>query len=161
MLFRSRLRVDLRGRLEIVQQARPEDLEQVRETYAVAGIRADVARFFEDLPRRMANAHLVIARSGASTLGELTVMGRPSILVPYPSAMDDHQSANAAVLTEAGAAWMVKQDALDATKLAAMLEGIFDAPNELQKRAAAAKALGRPDAARSLADLVESLGEAA
>jgi UDP-N-acetylglucosamine--N-acetylmuramyl-(pentapeptide) pyrophosphoryl-undecaprenol N-acetylglucosamine transferase len=152
---------DLRARLCVVQQARAEDVDAVAHAYTAAGIRADVARFFDDLPKRMVRAHLVIARSGASTLGELTVLGRPGILIPYPFAMDDHQAANAAVLADAGAAWAIRQDTLDASKLAALLQQIFAAPEELQSRAKAAKALGRPEAARSLADLVETLGEAA
>ncbi len=152
---------NMRARLSIVQQARAEDLDSVMQVYTKAGIRADVARFFDDLPKRMADAHLVIARSGASTLGELTVLGRPAILIPYPFAMDDHQAANAAVLVNAGAAWTIRQEQLDAPKLAALLQEIFAAPAQLQSRADAAKALGRPDAARSLADLVETLGEAA
>jgi UDP-N-acetylglucosamine--N-acetylmuramyl-(pentapeptide) pyrophosphoryl-undecaprenol N-acetylglucosamine transferase len=126
--------------------------------YRSAGIHADVAKFFGDLPQRMAAAHLVIARSGASTLGELTVLGRPSILVPYPFAMDDHQAANAAVLEKAGAAWVVRQDALEANSLARMLEEIFSNPAQLAARADAAHKLGHPDAAARLADLVETLG---
>jgi UDP-N-acetylglucosamine--N-acetylmuramyl-(pentapeptide) pyrophosphoryl-undecaprenol N-acetylglucosamine transferase len=152
------LRPDMRLRLEVVQQARAEDLANVEGVYRSAGIHADVAKFFGDLPRRMAAAHLVIARSGASTLGELTVLGRPSILVPYPFAMDDHQAANAAVLEKAGAAWVVRQDALDANKLARMLEDIFSNPAQLASRAEAARKLGHPDAAARLADLVETLG---
>ena len=157
----ARLPEDTKARLHIIQQARPEDLDAVINAYRNAGIQADVARFFADLPSRMASVHLVIARSGASTLGELTVLGRPSILVPYPSAMDDHQTANAAVLVEAGAAWMMKQSDLNAARLAALLADIFASPTMLSERAAAAKALARPQAARALADLVEQLGEAA
>ena len=94
---------------------------------------------------------------GASTLSELTVIGRPSILIPYPHAMDDHQAANADVLEKAGAAWVVRQDALDADKLAQMLEKIFADPDGLRARAAAAKSLGHADAAERLADLAERL----
>ena len=154
----SLLRDDLRRRLEITQQGRADDLPGVEAVYRSAGIKADVAKFFGDLPRRMSDAHLVVARSGASTLGELTVLGRPAILVPYPFAMDDHQAANAAVLERAGAAWVIRQDALKAESFARMLEEIFDRPETLAACAAAAKSLGHPDAAARLADMVEQLG---
>jgi len=156
----ARLPEDLRARLEITQQCRGEDLQMVRDAYVASGLNADVAKFFTDLPRRMAAAHLVIARSGASTLSELTVIGRPSILVPYPHAMDDHQAANADVLEKAGAAWVVKQDALNAQSLAQKLAEILRAPDLLVNCASAAKALGHEDAAARLADLAETLGQA-
>src|ERR1700680_5333991 len=100
----------------------------VDEAYRAAGLKAEVAKFFSDLPARMAAAHLVVARSGASTLSELTVIGRPAILIPYPFAMDDHQAANAAVLEKAGAAWVVPQSELDAEKLTRLLAGILADP---------------------------------
>ncbi len=121
-------------------------------------MKAEVSSFFSDLPRRMADAHLVISRSGASTLGELTAIGRPAILIPYPFAMDDHQTANAKILSDANAAWMVPQSSLDAPKLAQLLEDVFSDPSVLVERAANAAALGHPDAASRLADIVESLG---
>jgi UDP-N-acetylglucosamine--N-acetylmuramyl-(pentapeptide) pyrophosphoryl-undecaprenol N-acetylglucosamine transferase len=152
------LREDLRRRVVVTQQARAEDLAGVEAVYRSAGIKADVAKFFGDLPKRMAEAHLVIARSGASTLGELTVLGRPAILVPYPFAMDDHQAANAAVLEKEGAAWVIRQDALKPDSFARMLEEILSSPEQLAQRAAAAKRLGHPDAAARLADMVEALG---
>ena len=155
----ARLPEDLRARLDITQQARADDLEMVESAYRAAGLKAHVAKFFTDLPRRMGEAHLVIARSGASTLSELTVIGRPSILIPYPFAMDDHQAANAAVLDKAGAAWVVRQDALDADGLAHLLAEILAHPQHLSDRAAAAKALGHADAAERLADLAEHLAE--
>ena len=150
----------LRARLRIVQQCRPEDIETVRAAYANANMQPELASFFSDLPRRMAGAHLVIARSGASTISELAVIGRPSILIPYPFATDDHQSANAAVLENAGAAWAMQQREVTAEKLANRLQNIFAKPAELESRAAAAHALGKPDAAARLADLVEKLGGA-
>ena len=149
---------DLRARLHITQQCRAEDLAEVEATYRSAGMQAEVAKFFSDLPRRMADSHLVISRSGASTLGELTVIGRPAILIPYPHAMDDHQTANAAVLEKSGAAWLVQERDLNPEKLAGMLGRIFSDPAGLAAHAAAAAALGRADAASCLADLVESLG---
>src|SRR5579872_6186091 len=142
---------ELRRRFEITQQARPEDLQMVGDAYRAAGLKHEVAAFFSDLPARMAKAHLVIARSGASTLGELTVIGRPAILIPYPFAMDNHQAANAAVLERAGAAWVVPQSELDAGKLADLIARIVTNPAALAARAAAAKSLGHPDAAQRLA----------
>jgi UDP-N-acetylglucosamine--N-acetylmuramyl-(pentapeptide) pyrophosphoryl-undecaprenol N-acetylglucosamine transferase len=130
----------------------------VKEHYVTEGLKAEVESFFSDLPSRIVAAHLVICRSGASTLGEITVIGRPAILIPYPHAMDDHQAANADVLTNENAAWMVRQDDLDAPKLAKMLEQILSNPSELAERAANAAKLGRPDAAARLADIAESLG---
>ena len=154
----TRLHENLRRRLEVTQQCRPEDVAAVESAYRAAGIKAEVARFYDDLPRRMADAHLVISRSGASTLSELTVVGRPAILIPYPFAMDDHQAANAAVLEEAGAAWMVRQSALNPDVLARMLEEILGQPRLLAAHAAAAARLGHPHAASRLADVVEATG---
>jgi UDP-N-acetylglucosamine--N-acetylmuramyl-(pentapeptide) pyrophosphoryl-undecaprenol N-acetylglucosamine transferase len=148
---------NLRKRLEVTQQGREDDLPMAEAALAVAGIKAEIGKFFGDLPQRMARAHLVIARSGASTLAELTVIGRPAILIPYPSAMDDHQTANASVLEKAGAAWVVRQDALDPQILARMLDEIFAHPQKLAERAAAAKSLGHADAAERLADLAEGI----
>jgi UDP-N-acetylglucosamine--N-acetylmuramyl-(pentapeptide) pyrophosphoryl-undecaprenol N-acetylglucosamine transferase len=155
----AQLPENLRARLIITQQCRAEDLDMVQRAYRSAGLQAEAAKFFTDLPRRMADAHLVIARSGASTLSELTVIGRPSILVPYPAAMDDHQAANAAVLEKANAAWVIKQDRLTPEGLASLLSEIFTHPEMLSARAEAAKALGHPDAAARLADLAETLSE--
>lgn len=157
----SQLPRDLRARLEVTQQCRPDDTENVKGHYIAEGIKAEVASFFSDLPRRIAASHLVISRSGASTLGELTAIGRPAILIPYPFAMDDHQTANAEVLAKANAAWMVPQSTLDAAKLAKMLEDVFSNPSLLAERAANAVELGHPDAAARLADIVESLGACA
>ncbi len=148
----------LRARLEIVQQCRAEDIDSVRSSYAASGTKAQLATFFNDLPERMAASHLVIARSGASTISELTVIGRPSILVPYPFATDDHQSANADVLVGAGAAWSIQQRDLTAEKLSRMLGDVLSAPDVLARHAAAARAIGKPDAAMRLADLIDRLG---
>ena len=149
---------NLRARLDVVQQCRPEDLEAARAAYK--GVKAELASFFDDLPQRMARAHLVISRSGASTISELTVIGRPAILIPYPFATDDHQTVNADVLANARAAWRVRQSELTAEKLAKLLEQILSSPGELASRAAAAHALGKPDAAQRLADLVDEIGGA-
>ena len=153
----TRLPESLRMRLQIVQQCRPEDIDSVRDAYQRANVKVELASFFSDLPRRMADAHLVVARSGASTISELTVIGRPSILIPYPFATDDHQTANAAVLTKASAAWTIQQRDLNADMLAALLGDIFAHPARLAAHAAAAHALGKPDAAARLADVVEKL----
>ncbi|MFN4089984.1 MAG: undecaprenyldiphospho-muramoylpentapeptide beta-N-acetylglucosaminyltransferase [Alphaproteobacteria bacterium] len=144
----------LRRRLAVVQQCRPEDLEAVRAAYAAAGVDAELASFFADMPERLAAAHLVIARAGASTVAELGAAGRPAILVPYPFAMDDHQSANARAVADA--AWVRPQRDLAAADLARLLAELMDDPAALAARAAAATAHGRPDAARLLADLVEA-----
>jgi len=155
----ARLPDALRRRLAVIQQCRPEDIQAVRAVYAGAGIGAEIARFYADLPQRMADAHLVISRSGASTVAELAAIGRPAILVPYPFATDDHQSANAAVIADAGAGWACPQDTLDADTLARLLENIFSHPADLAARAASAAQLGKPDAAARLADLVERLSD--
>ncbi len=144
----------LRSRLSIIQQARDEDLQRVREAYAGAAVVAEVAAFFTDLPMRMAASQLVIARSGASTVAELAAIGRPSILVPLPHAIDQDQLANAGVLEGAGGALRIVQDDFTPERLAAELTKIAAAPRRLTAMAAAAKALGRLDAADRLADLV-------
>lgn len=151
----------MRARLSIVQQCRAEDLDAVRNAYAACGVLAELASFFTDMPARMAQAHLVIARSGASTLCELAVIGRPAIFIPLPSATDDHQTSNADVFANAGAAWRVAQRELTPQSLAQMLSEIFVQPAELANRAAATRQFAKPDAASRLADLVEKLGEAA
>ena len=124
----------MRARLDIVQQCRPEDIESVRVAYGAANVKAELAAFFNDLPSRMAAAHLVIARSGASTISELAMIGRPSILIPYPFATDDHQTANADVMAKAGAALVVQQRDLSPEKLEQILAEMFDAPATLQRQ---------------------------
>jgi UDP-N-acetylglucosamine--N-acetylmuramyl-(pentapeptide) pyrophosphoryl-undecaprenol N-acetylglucosamine transferase len=164
------LPAEARSRLIIVQQARGEDENRVREAYARLGVEAEIAPFFSDLPRRMAEAHLVIARAGASTVSELAVIGRPAILVPYPHALDQDQSANAAHLALTGAVDVVAQSAFTPGYLSGELADALSHPENLTKRATAAKQAGIPDAADRLADLVlevagrarpESLDEAA
>ena len=149
-----RLDAALRSRLTIVQQARDEDLQRVRQAYAGAAVAADVAPFFTDLPARMAASHLVIARSGASTVAELAAIGRPSILVPLPHAIDQDQMANAEVLQKAGGALRIVQDDFTPERLAAEVTKLAGAPRRLAAMAAAAKSVGRLDAAERLADLV-------
>jgi len=146
----------LRCRLSVAQQCRPEDLDRVRATYDAAGIAAELAAFFPDVAERLAAASLVIARAGASTVAELAVAGRPSILVPLPGAIDDHQSANARALAEAGAAWVIPQASLTADVLGARIAAMLDDPAALARAAEAARAQARSDAAAKLADLVEA-----
>lgn len=151
------LAADVRSRLHVVQQARPEDVERVQHAYAAAGIAADVAPFFADLPSIMAASHLVIGRAGASTVAELAVIGRPSILVPLPHAIDNDQLRNATSLANAGGAWVMEQGTLTAERLGTTIARLIDDPAALTTAAAAAKATGRPDAVQRLADLVQSL----
>ena len=153
----TRLPQPMKLRLQVVQQCRPEDMENVRAVYANAEIRAELQPFFTDLPRRMADAHLVIGRSGAGTVAELMAIGRPAILVPLPHALDDNQTPNAEILSEAGAAWLTPQRDLSPDSLAKMLTKIFTNPADLADRAAAAHALAVPDAAGKLADMVDRL----
>ena len=148
---------NLRARLVVVQQCREEDLEGVREAYGRSGIRADLATFFRDLPQRMAQSHLVIGRAGASSVAELAVMGRPSILVPLPHALDNDQLNNATHLAESGASWCIEQKSLTPERLSAEIARLMTAPDQLAAAATAAKAQGRPDAVLRLADLVEGL----
>jgi len=136
----------------VTQQARPADLDDVRVAYAAAAVQAEVAPYFEDVPARLANADLVITRAGASTIAELTAAGRASILVPLPSAMDDHQTANAAALVHAGGALMIAERDFTSERLTAALSQLT--PARLAAMASAARAAGRPDAAQRLADLV-------
>ena len=147
----------LRRRLRIAQQCRPEDLEGTRRRYQELGMEVDLAAFFNDVPERLARAHLLIARSGASTVAEITAVGRPAILVPYPFAVDDHQTANAHAMDEVGAGWLMPQEAFAPTTLAARLSALFDLPATLEKTAASARAAGRADAAARLADMVAEL----
>ena len=148
----------LRARLNIVQQAREEDLPRVRDTYAKLGVAADVAPFFKDLPARMAASHLVVSRSGASTVAELSAIGRPGILIPLPHALDQDQRANAGVLMEAGAAIRLDQADFTPERLAAEITALVAVPQKLAAMAAAAKAVGAIDAADRLADLVLRVG---
>jgi len=147
----------LRARLKLVQQAREEDLSRVKETYEKAGIEAELSSFFDDMPARIAKAHLVIGRAGASTVSELAVIGRPSLLVPLPHSIDQDQKANAELLSSSGAGWMMEQEVFTPEALAARLSELMNNPDVLTSAAAAALKQGRPDAVTRLADLVERL----
>ncbi|MEQ8824928.1 MAG: undecaprenyldiphospho-muramoylpentapeptide beta-N-acetylglucosaminyltransferase [Filomicrobium sp.] len=148
---------DIRDRLYVVQQAREEDVERVESTYQSAGISADVAPFFANLPEIMASSQLVIGRAGASTIAELTVIGRPSILVPLPHALDNDQLQNAARLAESGGAWCIEQSDLSSERFAMELQRLFTSPQLLLDVAQAAKQVGKPDAVMRLADLIGEL----
>jgi UDP-N-acetylglucosamine--N-acetylmuramyl-(pentapeptide) pyrophosphoryl-undecaprenol N-acetylglucosamine transferase len=148
----------LRARLRVVQQCRPEDLDRVRADYDRLGIQAELAAYLEDLPKVLAQSHLVIARAGASTIAELTVAGRPAILIPLPTAMDDHQTANAREMAEEGGAHAIPQHLFTPERLAAEIETFAADTEALIAAAARAKACGRPNATERLADLVEGFG---
>lgn len=143
-----------KDRLRVVQQCREEDIAAVRGQYGSLGINADLRPFLDDIPERYAAAHLVICRSGASTVAELTAIGRPAIMVPYPHATDDHQAFNAHALDDAGGGWVMLEASFAADALATRLDSLFSLPKLLEKAAAAAKAAGAPDAVATLADMV-------
>jgi UDP-N-acetylglucosamine--N-acetylmuramyl-(pentapeptide) pyrophosphoryl-undecaprenol N-acetylglucosamine transferase len=148
----------LRARLRVVHQARPEDIDGARAAYASLGIQAELATYLENLPAVLATSHLVIARAGASTIAELTVAGRPAILVPLPSAMDDHQTVNAREMTADGGARTIAQAQFTPDALAAEIMVLAGDPEALIAAASHAKQSGRPKATQDLADLVESFG---
>ncbi|MBZ9707253.1 undecaprenyldiphospho-muramoylpentapeptide beta-N-acetylglucosaminyltransferase [Mesorhizobium sp. ESP7-2] len=146
-----------RRRLVITQQARADDVARVKAAYAALGVAVEVSPFFTDMAARIAAAHLVISRSGASTVSEIAVIGRPALLVPYPFALDHDQAANAAALAAAGGGEVHVQSSLSPERIAALLGALMDHPERLATMAAAAKSVGRPDAARLLADLTEAI----
>jgi UDP-N-acetylglucosamine--N-acetylmuramyl-(pentapeptide) pyrophosphoryl-undecaprenol N-acetylglucosamine transferase len=147
----------LRGRLLVVQQARETETEAVAAAYRAAGVPAEIAPFFKDLPARIAASHLVIARAGASTVTELSMIGRPSILVPLAIAMDDHQTGNARALADAGAAARIGENEFTPERLAAALRPLLEEPSRLAAMAAAAKGRVKANAASALADLVDKI----
>jgi len=148
----------LRTRLQVIQQCRAEDIEAVRQRYASHDIPAELATYFEDMAARLADAHLFIGRAGASSLAELTAVGRPAILVPLAIATDDHQAANTREIVEAGGARMIRQDKFIASELAKQIQAMAQHPETLAHAAHAAFNCGDPSAASDLADLVESFG---
>jgi UDP-N-acetylglucosamine--N-acetylmuramyl-(pentapeptide) pyrophosphoryl-undecaprenol N-acetylglucosamine transferase len=150
----ERLPAPLRAHLAVTQQARGEDLERVRAIYARTGIAATVEPFFSDLPMRLAQSHLVVSRSGASTVAELAAIGRPAILVPLPHALDQDQLANAAVLEKAGGAIRIDQPAFTPEKLASEIARLAAEPERLAVMARSSRQAGALDAADRLAELV-------
>jgi UDP-N-acetylglucosamine--N-acetylmuramyl-(pentapeptide) pyrophosphoryl-undecaprenol N-acetylglucosamine transferase len=146
-----------RRRFRLTQQVRAEDMESARATYARLGVEAELAPFFRDLPVRMAASHLVVSRSGASTVAELQVIGRASILVPLPGSLDQDQANNARVLADAGAAALVLQKDFTPERVAGELRAALADPSALASRGRKARELAIPDAARRLADVVEGV----
>lgn len=143
-----------RSRILLDQQCREADMAEVRQAYAEMGYPANLATFFTDVPQRMARAHLVISRSGASTVAELLVAGRPGILVPYPRAMDDHQTYNANTVEDAGGGWLMPEEGFTPEALSGKLEQFLALPSILEEAAAKARSAGHPQAAAQLAALV-------
>lgn len=152
------LEPSLRHRLQVVQQCRPEDVEEIRARYSDLGIPAELMTYILDMPEKLADAHLMIGRAGASTIAELTAAGRPAILIPFGAATDDHQTANAREMTRAGGARTIKQDEFTPETLARQIEAITLDPQALANAAGRSLSVGRPHAARDLADLVERVG---
>ena len=148
----------LRSRLQVTQQCRPEDVEAVRERYRSHDIPAELGTYFEDMATRLAEAHLFIGRAGASTIAELTAVGRPAILIPLPIATDDHQAANAREVAKVGGARPIRQANFTGKELAKQIQALAQRPETLATAAHAAWNCGRPDAVKDLADLIESFG---
>jgi UDP-N-acetylglucosamine--N-acetylmuramyl-(pentapeptide) pyrophosphoryl-undecaprenol N-acetylglucosamine transferase len=148
----------LRANLRIAHQARDEDATRAAEAYGAAGVRVEIAPFFTDIPRRLSEAQLVISRSGASSVADISVIGRPAILIPFAAATGDHQTANAKGLVDAGGAVMLAEKALDASTLARHIAAILEDPMKAETMARAALGEGKPDATARLVALVEALG---
>jgi len=150
---------DLRARLRLSQQVRPEDMDRVRAAYEEIGLAAELRAFFDDVPERLAEASLVISRAGASSIADIAAIGRPAILVPYPHATDDHQAANAAGLVSAGGAFTIREEELTPEALAGHIAAILSDPEGARAMAQASGGQGRPDATEHLAALIEDLAE--
>ncbi len=153
----TRLDEKLRRRLRVSHQARPEDAQRAKAAYVAAGIDAEVEPFFSDMAQHLSRAHLVICRAGASTCAEIACVGRPALFVPYPFAMDDHQTANARAFAESGSGWVLSQANFTPATIAERVRDWMSMPTPLIAAASAAHALGRPEAAERLADEVDSL----
>ncbi|WP_225027858.1 UDP-N-acetylglucosamine--N-acetylmuramyl-(pentapeptide) pyrophosphoryl-undecaprenol N-acetylglucosamine transferase [Xinfangfangia pollutisoli] len=151
------LPADLRANLRVAHQARDEDATRAEAAYEAAGVLAEIAPFFTDIPRRLSEAQLVISRAGASSIADISTIGRPSVLIPYAAAAADHQSANARGLSEAEAAIVIPENRLDAATLAAQMASVLQDPEGAERMAANARAAGRPDATERLVALVEEL----
>ena len=145
------------GRIRIDQQCRPEDLMNVKDIYNKIGVSSELATFFSDLPNKMANCHLVICRSGASSLAEVAVAGRPAIMVPLPNAKDNHQMVNANCYEDLGAGWVMPEESFTAEALSFKLENFFKLPGTLNETAQKSKDCGIAEADKKLADLIEKL----
>lgn len=147
----------LRANLRVAHQARDEDADTAKATYAQAGIDAEVAPFFHDVPARFAEAQLVISRSGASSVADISVIGRPAILVPFAAATGDHQTANARGLVDAGAAVLMPESQMTPEALAASIDAVLSNPDGALQMSQAALSVSRPDATERLVDIVEIL----
>ncbi|MFZ5445435.1 MAG: undecaprenyldiphospho-muramoylpentapeptide beta-N-acetylglucosaminyltransferase [Myxococcota bacterium] len=148
---------DLKGKIVITHQTGKNDLETVKQGYAARAFPADVREFIDDMATAYLGADLVVCRAGATTLAELTCCKKPSILVPFPFATDDHQAVNAKALVDAGAAVMFREGELTGEKLAATIRELMNDPARLTKMEKAAGNLGRPEAAREIADVLQQL----
>jgi UDP-N-acetylglucosamine--N-acetylmuramyl-(pentapeptide) pyrophosphoryl-undecaprenol N-acetylglucosamine transferase len=155
------LPLSFRRRMQVTQQCREEDIERVRARYSELAIPADLATYLPDLPERLGWSHIVIARAGASTIAELTMAGRPAILVPLPIATDDHQTANAREMAASGGARVIKQSQFTPAELAKQMQKLGLEPEALMNAAGRARGAGYPEATPDLADLVERLGQRA
>lgn len=153
----SRLSPAHRARLEVVQQCRPDDLESVRQAYDKIGIKCELHHFINNVPEQLAQAHLVIGRSGASTVAEVTTAGRPAIFVPYPHHEDQQQKINADTVADAGGAWVMTQNGFTEEAVLARVETFLQNPEVLFRAAENARSMGRPDAARRLGNLVTAI----
>jgi UDP-N-acetylglucosamine--N-acetylmuramyl-(pentapeptide) pyrophosphoryl-undecaprenol N-acetylglucosamine transferase len=151
------LEADLRKRIKISQQCRLEDLEKTQEYYQKIGIEAELKTFFDDAPKRLAESHLLIGRSGASTIAEILAIGRPAILVPYPHAIDDHQTQNAYAIVDVGAGWLMPEEAFTPFELSARLVSLFKLPKVMKITADSAGAAATVNAEIHLADMVVGL----
>jgi UDP-N-acetylglucosamine--N-acetylmuramyl-(pentapeptide) pyrophosphoryl-undecaprenol N-acetylglucosamine transferase len=149
----------IRDRLFVMQQCREDDIDRVFEAYEAAGVAAELTTFFEDLPYRMSNSHLIIARSGATTIAELCALGRPALLVPLPHAKDNDQLENATRLETSGGAWCFPQNSLTPDGLASAVRRLFEDPSALVRAASNAHALANYRAVENLAELLEDLAE--
>ena len=147
----------MRGRINITQQCRIEDIERTQNYYKKLNIQANISNFFHDIPVLISQADLIICRSGASTIAELTTIGRPAILVPYSFAVDDHQTHNAYAIDEIGGGWLIPEKSFTDTILAERLDSLFSLPKTLENAQIAAWGAGKPDAANKLANAVLEL----
>lgn len=146
-----------RAGIRLTQQVRPENMADTAQAYSGMGLDCDLSPFFMDMPRRIAGAHLLVCRSGASTIAELGVIGRPAVMVPLPHAIDNDQLRNAESFAAAGAGWVKPQAALEPASFAQFLTSLRSQPRQLQQAAAAALTHGKPDAAQRLASLAEQI----
>jgi len=150
---------DLRRNIRVAHQARDEDGERVAQFYAEAGIDAEVEPFFRDVPRRMSEAQMVISRAGASSIADISVIGRPSILIPYAAAAGDHQTANAKGLSQAGGAIVIPERKLAVDAVSEQIASVLTNPQGATQMAQASLGQGLPDAPLNLADMVEELAK--